>query len=95
MATSGKVTILNLALESKSVAYTIALPENTTQLALQPRGNASVSIYFSPGGDGAHYFTVKTGGCYYDQNIRANQTITAQATIDSEVLEIIAWSDPS
>jgi len=91
----GKVTMLNLVLTDANTEYSFSLPQNTTHLTMQPRGAGSVKIYLSPGGDGSNYFTIKTGGCYFDTNISANQTMYAQTPNAGETLEIMAWSIPA
>lgn len=89
----GKLTILNLTLTEANTEYSVSLPQNTTHLTIQARGSGSVKICFSAGESGTNYFSIKTNGCYYDQNIRANKTLFAQSPNAGEVLEVVAWSD--
>ncbi len=91
----GKACIINLALPTAGVEYSVALPSYTTHLTIQARGKSSVKVCFTAGESNTNYFTIKYGGCYSDQFIRAAQRIYAQSTQDGETLEIIAWVNPS
>ena len=95
MTGPGKVTMFALILTDANTEYSFTLPTNTIHLTMQPRGSGSVKIYLTPGGDGTNYFTIKSGGCYFDTHIRANQTMYAQTPNAGETLEIIAWSAPT
>lgn len=89
----GKSNIFNLSMPTANTEYSLVLPVYTTHLTIQARGNASVKICFTAGESGSTYFTIKAGGCYYDQNIRANKTLYAQSSADNEVLEVVCWGD--
>jgi hypothetical protein len=91
----GKVTVLNTVLTLANTEYPITLPVNTVHLTMQGRGLETINFYFSPGGDSSHYFTIKSGACFYDQGMRANQQVVAFSPSVGAILEIISWSDPS
>lgn len=91
----GKVVVINLDLPLAGIEYYTDLPVYTTHLTIQTRGKSSVKVCFTAGESNTKYFTLKYGGCYSDQFLRASQKIYAQGTQDGEVLEIIAWCNPS
>ena len=90
----GKVYVLNLPLPLAGQEYSVQIPPYTSHITVQARGKSSVKVCFTAGESDINYFTIKYGGCYSDQILKANIKIYATGTQDGETLEIIAWCNP-
>ena len=86
------VIIYNLTMTSANTEYSQAFPAGCTKITVQCRDAYDVKICFTSGQSGTTYWTVKSGGGYWEDHISATlTTIYAQCATAGQVLEIICW----
>lgn len=89
----GKVTLINISLESPTTVYDVQAPENTIHFTLQSREGKEIQVGFNQ--DYSNWLTVKVGGTYYEQNIRFSGVLHFKCPNPPTIVECIFWSIPN
>lgn len=87
------MTVANVTLTSSNTEYAYTITNGTGSITIKSRTAADFKMASGSGLSGSTYFTVPSGGAYYEMNVSSyKNTFYFQSANAGQIVEIVYWT---
>lgn len=90
--TCGTPQINNILLPVAHTEHVISVPGHTKKIMLQARKFVELKVAFAAGQSGTKFFTIRSGGCYFEDNVHGPFIMAIQSEEDNTIIEYVTWN---